>query len=135
MRTKQVRPQKLEYEFELTLSKAIDKITNQEYISFLISTVKVFENFRYKVDVAEKIDIEKKKISFKIEGLSAPSLTLAKSGPATYEYRLYDFKYTEYELNITKERSGTNTFRFRISKQQIKLITEPKKKFIKLIVK
>ncbi|MGB9696669.1 MAG: hypothetical protein ACP5P3_04955 [Ignavibacteria bacterium] len=135
MRTKQVRPPKLEYEFEIILSKAIDKITNQEYISFIIRTVKVFENFRYKIDVTEKIDTEKKKISFRIEGLSAPSLTLAKSGPATYEYKLYDFKNTEYELNISKERSGTNTFKFKVNKQKIKLAAEPRKKFIKLIVK
>lgn len=135
MRTKQVRPPKLEYEFELILSKAIDKTTNQEYISFLIRTVKVFENFRYKVDVTEKINIEKKKLSFRIEGLSAPSLTLANPGPAAYEYKFYNLKYGEYELSISKDRSGINTFRFKVDKQQIKLTAEPKKKFIKLIVK
>lgn len=135
MRTKQVRPPKLEYEFEMIISKAMDKVTNQEYISFLIKTVKVFQNFRYKVDVIENIDMKKKKISFRIEGLSAPSLTLANPGAATYEYKLYGFKHTEYELNISKDRLGTNTFKFKIGKQQIKLTQEPKKKFIKLIAK
>jgi len=135
MRTKQVRPPKLDYEFEIILSKEIDKITNQEYILFVICTVKVFENFHYKVDVSEKIDMDKKKISFRIEGLSAPSLSLSRSGPATYEYKLYNFKQTEYELNITKERLGTNTFKFRVGKKNINLSTEPRKKFIKLIIK
>ena len=80
MRTKQVRPEKTDYEFELYLSKRINSMTRNEYILFDFRTVKIFENFNYKITVEPKINIENRELEFNLEGLSAPVVALSKDG-------------------------------------------------------
>ena len=71
MRTKQVRPEKKEFEYELTISKEYDNLKDKNFVQFEFVTTKEFMNFQYKVVVYEKIDLDKNKIEFNIEGLSA----------------------------------------------------------------
>lgn len=130
MRTRAVRPDKLEYEYELFISRGSDDILNKNFILFDFKTKKVFENFAYKLNVIPKIDLEKKELQFNIEGLSAPRLDISKAGNAVYQYKLFDFKNLEYDLKLMKYAKGKILFKIKISPKSIKLTLNPKKKFI-----
>ena len=133
MRTKQVRPAKLDYEYELFISKNHDEILKKDFILFDFRTKKVFENFTYKINVIPKIDLEKKELQFDVEGLSAPRLDISKTGHAGYQHRLFDFKNTEYDLKLLKYGKGKILFKIKITTKSIKITRDPKKKFIKII--
>jgi hypothetical protein len=134
MRTKQVRPEKLKFEYELHISKGYDKIKEAEYIQFTLITTKIFRSFIYQINVTPKMDLDNKVIEFVIEGLSAPVISIAKSGNALYEYKLYEYKYTEYDLKIVKLDVDKNLFKMKITKGGIKLTKQPVKKFLKIEV-
>lgn len=134
MRTKQVRPEKMEFEFELFIEKAYDKIADKEFIRFKFITTKIFKNFIYKINITPKILLEKKIIEFLIEGLSAPVISLARSGHAAYEFKFYDFRNTIYELRLLKQNLEKNNYKLKISKQGLKIIRQPSKKFLKITI-
>jgi len=134
MRTKQVRPEKLKFEYELHITKGYDKIKEAEYIQFTLITTKIFRSFIYQINVTPKMDLDNKVIEFVIEGLSAPVISIAKSGNALYEYKLYDYKNTEYDLKIVKLDVDKNLFKIKIAKGGIKLTKQPVKKFLKIEV-
>lgn len=134
MRTKQVRPDKLEYEYELYISHQFDNTLKKNYILFDFRTTKVFENYIYKINVSEKINPENKKLDFNIEGLSAPIVSISKTGNADYRYKFFDFKNTTYNLILTKQRKDKNEFKMKITKTTIKIEKQPRKKFIKFII-
>jgi hypothetical protein len=133
MRTKQVRPDKLEFEYELYVSKGHDDIQKKDFIEFEFRTIKVFENFAYKINVIPNITSNKKELAFNIEGLSAPHLDFSRSGPANFVFKFFDFQKSEYSLMISKYRKNKTMFRFEISDKGIKLTMDPEKKFIKVI--
>lgn len=130
MRTRAVRPDKLDYEYEMNISRGHDEILKKDFVLFEFRTKKVFENFAYRINVIPKIDLEKKEIQFNIEGLSAPRLDISKAGSAIYEYKLFDFKNTEYYLRLMKYAKGKILFKFRVTPKEIKLTLNPSKKFI-----
>lgn len=134
MRTKQVRPEKMEFEFELFIEKTYDKIADKEFIRFKFITTKIFKNFIYKINITPKLLLEKKIIEFLIEGLSAPVITLARAGHAAYEFKFYDFRNTIYELRLLKQNLEKNIYKFKISKQSLKIIRQPSKKFLKITI-
>jgi hypothetical protein len=134
MRTKQVRPEKLTFEYELHISKGYDRIKEADYIKFTLITTKIFRSFIYKINVTPKIDLDNKVIEFVIEGLSAPVISIAKSGNALYEYKLYGFKNSEYDLKMVKLDVDKNLFKIKFSKAGIKLTKQPAKKFLMIEV-
>lgn len=134
MRTKQVRPEKLKYEYELHISKGFDRIKEKEFVLFTFITTKVFRSFIYTINVTPRINLEDKLLEFLIEGLSAPVISIAKSGNAVYEYRLYDFKNTEYDLKLLKLDVEKNMFKIKITKTGLKITKQPSKKFLKVEV-
>jgi len=134
MRTKQVRPEKLKFEFELQISRGYERTKEEEYILFKFITTKVFQSFIYKINVTPKIDLENKKLEFLIEGLSAPVITIAKSGNALFEFRLFNFKNTEYDLVIRKLDVEKNNFKIKITKTGVKITKKPTKIFLKVEV-
>ncbi|HEY5124884.1 MAG TPA: hypothetical protein VIK14_14225 [Ignavibacteria bacterium] len=133
MRTKQVRPEKTEYEFELRISRKFNELNNKEYILFDFRTVKIFENFIYKINIEPKIDIEKKEIEFNIEGLSAPLISLSNSGVAGYQYKLNEFSNAEYTLKLIKQRKVKYLFAIKISKKDIKVTKTASRKFVNVL--
>jgi hypothetical protein len=134
MRTKQVRPEPKEFEYELYISKESDAIKGKDYVLFDFRTTKIFEYFIYKINVFEKIAAEKKEINFRVEGLSAPKISLSNPGYANYQYRLYDFKNSEYDLKLTKPGIEKNNFKLKITKSGIKITKQPSNRFIKIIL-
>ena len=132
MRTKQVRPDPLEFEFELYISREFDKTRGQEFIQFDFRTVKVFENFTYKINVTPNHDLDNRNLVFDIEGLSAPVISLSQSGTAQYVYKLFDFKQTEYSLYLYKQGTEKNLYKMKVLKREVKLTRQPKDKFIKV---
>lgn len=133
MRTKQVRPAKLDYEYELYLSKEHDDIKKKDFILFDFKTKKVFENFTYEIHVIPIINLEAKELEFNVEGLSAPRLDISKTGSAGYEYKLYDYKNTDYDLKMLKYGKGKILFKIKITPNYIKVTRQPKTKFINII--
>ncbi|HEY5536244.1 MAG TPA: hypothetical protein VIL99_15075 [Ignavibacteria bacterium] len=133
MRTKQVRPEKTEYEFELRISRKLNELNNKEYILFDFRTVKIFENFIYKINIQPKIDIEKKEIEFNIEGLSAPLISLSNNGVAGYQYKLYEYSNAEYTLKLIKQRKVKYLFAIKISKKDIKVTKTSSRKFVNVL--
>lgn len=134
MRTKQVRPEKMKYEYELHISKGYDNIKEKEFILFTFITTKIFRSFIYRINVTPKADLENKVIEFIIEGLSAPVVSVAKSGNAVYEYKLYNYKNTEYDLRLIKLDVDKNLFKIKITKAGIKITKQPAKRFLKVEV-
>ncbi|MBN1633473.1 MAG: hypothetical protein JW917_04835 [Ignavibacteria bacterium] len=135
MRTKQVRPEKKEFEYELLLSYGHDIFEDRDYVLFDFRTTKIFEHFIYRINATQKVDMQNKEITFNIEGLSAPVLDLSHSGFSNYQYRLHDFKRETYTLKIMRNGKNTLTYQIRFAKKEIKIQKEPKKSFIKLIIK
>lgn len=134
MRTKQVRPEKLKYEYELHITKGHDNIKDKDFLLFTFTTTKVFRSFIYLINVTPKVDLENKIIEFIIEGLSAPVISIAKSGNAVFEYKIYNYKNTEYTLKLVKLDVDKNLFKIKITKAGIKLTKVPGKKFLKVEV-
>ena len=130
MRTRAVRPEKLDVEYEMNISRAHDEILDKDYILFEIRTKKIFESYAYRIHVIPKIDLEKKEIQFNIEGLSAPRLDISKASHAIFEYKLYDFKNVEYDLKLMKYSKGKILLKFKVTPKGVKLTLDPKKKFI-----
>jgi hypothetical protein len=134
MRTKQVRPERKEFEYELYISKQFDKISEKDFILFDFRTTKVFEYFVYRINVFEKINAEKKELNFRVEGLSAPNISLSNPGYASYQYRLYEFKNMEYDLKLTKPGIEKNNYKIKITRNSIKILKQPSNRFIKIIL-
>ena len=76
MRTRQVRPDKLDFEYELLITKEHDSVIKKDYILFHFRTKKVFESFEYVINIIPEIDAANKKLMFNIEGLSAPVIDI-----------------------------------------------------------
>jgi len=133
MRTKQVRPEKLDYEYELYISKDHDEILKKDFLLFDFRTKKVFENFAYEINIIPKIDVEKKELQFNVEGLSAPRLDISKAGNAGYRYKLFDYKNTDYDLKLLKYGKNKILFKIKINPKSIKITQTPKKRFINVI--
>jgi len=134
MRTKQIRPERKEFEYELYISKKFDKVSNKYYVLFDFRTTKVFEYFVYKINVFEKINPEKKELIFRVEGLSAPIISLSNPGCAIYQYRFFDFENTDYELKLTKPGIEKNIYKLKITSKDIKILKQPSNRFIKIIL-
>ncbi len=130
MRTRAVRPEKLDVEYELNISKCHDEILKKDFILFEFRTKKIFENYAYRINIIPKIEMEKKELQFNIEGLSAPRLDISKASHAIYEYRLFEFKNVEYNLKLMKYAKGKILLKFKVLPKGIKLTLNPKKKFI-----
>lgn len=133
MRTKQVRPDPLEFEFELYISREFDSTRDSEFLMFDFRTVKIFENFTYKINVTPKDDHDKRYFEFDVEGLSAPMISLSRSGAAQFIHRFYGFKQTEYTLALFKQGADKNLYKFKVLKSGIKITRQPKKFFIQVI--
>jgi hypothetical protein len=134
MRTKQVRPERKEFEYELHISKQLDNISRKYYVLFDFRTTKVFEYFVYKINVFEKINLEKKELNFRVEGLSAPKISLSNPGFANYQYRFYEFRNSDYDLKLTKPGVEKNNFKLKITKNDIKILKQSSNRFIKIIL-
>ena len=133
MRTKKVKPPPKAHEYRLSISKEYDEIHKKDYISFHFQTTKEFLTFQYILKI--ETEVEDKKITFKLLGFSAPISELSVSGVAGYEYRLYDFKHTEYSVYIERKDSSKTKFRLDIKKVKnnpVKATHIPKDAFIEI---
>lgn len=137
MRTKQVRPEKKEFEYSLEISKETDKLSGKDFILFDFQTVKEFITFEYKIDVIVSFNKAKNLLTFKIEGLSAPVISFSHSGTAGYQYKFYDFVNGDYELLINNNKKQKNQFKLKIKDPEIKIkaVDDKTDKFINITTK
>jgi hypothetical protein len=133
MRTKKVKAPAKKFEYLLIISKEHDETKKKDYIAFRFETTKEFLTFQYilKMDFRQ----EEKNLFFNILGFSAPIGDLSSSGTAGSEYRLYDFKYTEYCVIIDKKDSDKSKFKLFIQRSKsapVKVSHVSKKSFIEI---
>lgn len=131
MRTKKVKPPPKKFEFALNVSKLHDNIMKKDYISFGFYTTKEFLTFRYILNIDE--EIKGNNISFNIIGFQAPTGDLSNPGVAEYEYRMYDFKYTEYCVHVHRKDVDSSKFKFKVQRSKttpIKIVSTPRNSFI-----
>jgi len=134
LRTKKVKPPPKKFEYVLNISKEHDEVKKKDYISFRFQTTKEFLTFQYILKMENHQ--EDKNLFFNILGFSAPVSDLSSSGTAGYEYRLYDYKQTEYCVTIDKKDSDKTKFKMVIQRsksQPLKLSGLSKKSFIEII--
>ena len=130
MRTKKVKPPPKKFEYVLNISREHDDVTKRDYISFRFQTTKEFLTFQYILKMDNRhVD---KDLFFNILGFSAPVGDLSSSGTAGYEYRFFDFKYTEYCVVIDKKDSDKSKFKLFVQRSKtepVKVSHVSKKKF------
>ena len=134
MRTKKVKPLPKKYEYILRISKENDFYKKQDYISFKFYTAKEFLTFKYILNI--ETEISDNSIKFVIAGFRAPVSDLSKFGSAEYEYRLYEFKNTEYSVSIYRKDVDKYKFKLGITRsktQPFKISALPKGGFIDII--
>lgn len=134
MRTKKVKPPPKKFEYILNISREHDEVKKKDYISFRFQTTKEFLTFRYILKMENRV--EDKNIFFNILGFTAPVGDLSSSGTAGYEFRLYDYKLTEYCITIDKKDSDKTKFKMAVQRSKaepIKLSGVSKKSFIEII--
>jgi hypothetical protein len=79
--------------------------------------------------------VEDKNLYFNILGFSAPIGELSNPGYAGYEYRMYDYKFSEYNIVIDKKDSTKSKFKMIIQRSKaepVKLKYVSKKSFIEI---
>ncbi len=126
-----IEPQ-FKYDYILYISTEYDEVRRKRFLKFLLETTQNFLAFNYELDVDVLVE-DKKQIEFKIRGLKPPSLPLSQSGPAKFEYRLYDYINGVYTLTIVKKENVKNVFKVLVMNERVTLKDEPKRnKFVKL---
>jgi membrane-bound lytic murein transglycosylase len=138
MRTKQVRPEKKEFEYSLDITRETDTLSGKDYILFDFQTVKEFITYEYKIDIIPSLNKNKNQLTFKIEGLSAPVISFSHSGTAGYQYKFYDFENKDYELLISNNKKQKNQFKMKLKDSEIKILkssTDKNDKFINITIK
>jgi hypothetical protein len=131
MRTKKVKPPPKEFEYVLKILKEHDSLRKKDFISFRFLTTKEFLTFRYILNI--EVVVDSHNINFEIAGFKAPTGDLSDHGYAEFEYRFYDFKYTEYRATINRKDVDGIRFKFNVSRSKsnpIKLGILPRKSFI-----
>lgn len=131
MRTKKVKPPTKKYDYVMHISREYDYILKKDFVLFKIQTTKEFLTFKYQL----KIDTELKdnKILFNIIGFTAPKGELSNPGFAEYEYRLYDFNYETYSIQIERKDTGKIKFNLKIKKSpagELEIRNIPRDSFI-----
>ncbi len=133
MRTKQVKPPKLKFEYELQISKEYDEINRKEYISFRFGTTQTFLVFSYILKVASSV--KDKKLKFDILGFSAPMDEISVSGKAGFEYRMYEYMFREYDITVARKDTKPSKFKLKITtakKDMLKLRAIQRDSFINI---
>lgn len=133
LRTKKVKPPPKKFEYVLNISRDHDEIKKKDFISFRFQTTKEFLTFQYILKIESKI--EDKNLIFNILGFSAPIGDLSSSGTAGYEFRFYDFKYSEYCVIVDKKDSDKSKFKLLVQRSKsnpVKLSSISKKSFIEI---
>ena len=134
MRTKKIKPPPKKFEYILKISKETDIYKKQDYISFKFRTTKEFLTFKYVLNI--ETEIYDGNIIFILAGFNAPISDLSRFGTAEYEYRMYDFKNTEYSIVIHRKDVDSNKFKLNITRSKtdpIKILSFPKNGFIDIV--
>lgn len=136
MRTKKVKPPQKKHEFSLEISKRRDEIEKKNFIRFMINTTKQFLTFRYLIDVDTKV--ENNKIVFIINGFTAPVYELSNPGYAGFEYRLFNYKLTDYKIELSRFGKQKSNFLLSVTRsksQPLKLKRVKSNSFIDIKLK
>lgn len=134
MRTKKIKPPPKKFEYILKISKETDIYKKKDYISFKFRTTKEFLTFKYVLNI--ETEIYDSNIIFILAGFNAPISDLSRFGTAEYEYRMYDFKNTEYSIAIHRKDVDSNKFKLNITRSKtdpIKILSFPKNGFIDIV--
>ena len=118
MRTKKIKPPPDKFEYVLRISKEFDSFKNAPYFSFMFNTTKKFLTFRYILSI--ETEIKDNNLNFEILGFKAPIGELSNFGEAEYEFRLYQFNFSEYNVSI--HRKDVDSVKFKLLFQSSDII-------------
>jgi hypothetical protein len=101
-------PKKTEIEYKLRIVPYQDKRLGKEGHLFELETIKEFRTFRYDIEVDVKISGES--ISFSIQGINTPQISIPEHGPARFSKVLYGLK-GQYAVGVSKSTGSENLFK------------------------
>lgn len=133
MRTKKVKPPPKKFEYKLKIAKNYDRFKKQDYISFGFNTTKEFLTFKYILNI--ETETADNSIIFNIAGFRAPTGDLSNFGSAEYEFRFYDFKFTDYAVTVHRKDVDKIKFKLTVSRSKsipLKLSNVQKNSFIEV---
>ncbi len=90
---------------------------------FRFETIRQFRAFNYEIDVVDHVDRERGRIDFVIQGVTAPSQSLASTGPALKELVYSDIDGT-WEIGVAGAKERTR-FELRVMPKTLRLIEGP----------
>lgn len=79
-------------EFRLAIGLRYEETDDQMFTFFRFETVRQFRAFSYEIDIVESRDTTLNQVDFRIQGVTAPSQSLATTGPAVTEISYPDLK-------------------------------------------
>jgi hypothetical protein len=79
-------------EFRITIGLRFLESDDQMLTFFRFETVRQFRAFSYEIDIVENRDAALNQVDFRIQGVTAPSQSLASTGPAVTEISYPDLK-------------------------------------------
>ncbi len=124
------RKKKTPKEYRLLVTPHFNERQQKFNTLFVLQTVDSFASFRYDISVDEHL--EKKTIRYTVLGLKAPELSLPASGHAQF-VREYESLHGKYQLVVEGLDGIASTASVRISPKQVKVVTPPSERFVKLI--
>jgi len=134
MRTRQIRPEKNDFEYELHLYNMYDDVQGKYFILFDFRTTKIFRSFIYKINVGVKNKPEKNELEFNVEGLSAPNFSLTEGGKAYFQFQYYGFDKSETNVKFLKNGTFAFGYTFKFRNKSIEIIKKSRKSFINIII-
>ncbi len=134
MRTRQIRPTKSEFEYELHLYNMYDEIRDKYFILFDFRTTKIFRSFLYRINVDVINNSEKNELEFNVEGLSAPNFSLTDGGYANYQYQFFHFSKNDINVKFMKNGVFSFNYIFRFRNKSMEIVKKSRKNFINIII-
>ncbi len=117
-------------EFRLTLQLRHEEAEGKTLTCFRFETTREFQTFSYEIDVNDTIDQEKREIHFALEGVTAPTQSLAVTGPAAKEI-CYPQLEGSWKIRVAGAKEDAQ-FEIRATPKRNRLVQEPERNTIEL---
>ena len=116
-------------EYRLKVSPYTDERKGKEGHLFELATVTEFKTFMY--DILVDIDVQDKRITLTIQGISAPQFSIPEHGPAVYREAVYNLR-GPYSLVVSKLNGPEAKFAVRFTPKKTIRKGRAKKSFVEL---
>lgn len=119
-------------EFRLTIQLRYEETEDRMYTVFRFETVRIFRQFSYEIDIEEERNDELNQLDFAIRGMTAPSQSLAATGPAVTEL-VHPALKGNWKIVIAGAKQQTELV-VRIMPKSIRMLEEPEEGTIEVTI-